>query len=230
MVAIQLMLAQFPKLEQWNLRPFVLRTQLYSSVKDRTTVDKELEALKQQQVVRMFKLNSGRDDFAFSSSFLFLLLAQIDAAKQRMESKHSADTTIVFDWFQNYVLGSSPDLSISNSHLVSLLSRGGKTTDKQISVLINAGFLVRQMSDSEDYWFSIPGIGWAMKNLTQGRKEVTQLLRKRQSKEALLSVLEKRKLRSSSLGMRFHLRDLLGSSVLVSVETTSGALIRLAKR
>ncbi|XP_024531124.1 serine/threonine-protein kinase 19 [Selaginella moellendorffii] len=138
MVAIQLMLAQFPKLEQ---------------------------ALKQQQVVRMFKLNSGRDDFA------------IDAAKQRMETSLSQ---------------------------VSLLSRGGKTTDKQISVLINAGFL--------------------------GRKEVTQLLRKRQSKEALLSVLEKRKLRSSSLGMRFHLRDLLGSSVLVSVETTSGALIRLAKR
>ncbi|EFJ20354.1 hypothetical protein SELMODRAFT_418188 [Selaginella moellendorffii] len=228
MVAIQLMLAQFPKLEQWNLRPFVLRTQLYSSVKDRTTVDKELEALKQQQVVRMFKLNSGRDDFAVM--LLEDYVSQIDAAKQRMESKHSSDTTIVFDWFQNYVLGSSPDLSISNSHLVSLLSRGGKTTDKQISVLINAGFLVRQMSDSEDYWFSIPGIGWAMKNLTQGRKEVTQLLRKRQSKEALLSVLEKRKLRSSSLGMRFHLRDLLGSSVLVSVETTSGALIRLAKR
>ncbi|XP_024539080.1 serine/threonine-protein kinase 19 [Selaginella moellendorffii] len=141
MVAIQLMLAQFPKLEQ---------------------------ALKQQQVVRMFKLNSGRDDFAV------MLL-------------------------EDYV--SQVVASLSQ---VSLLSRGGKTTDKQISVLINAGFL--------------------------GRKEVTQLLRKRQSKEALLSVLEKRKLRSSSLGMRFHLRDLLGSSVLVSVETTSGALIRLAKR
>ncbi|VFQ86254.1 unnamed protein product [Cuscuta campestris] len=42
-VAIRMMCAQFPHIEKVSIRPFVLQSQLYSSVKDRTQVDRELE-------------------------------------------------------------------------------------------------------------------------------------------------------------------------------------------
>ncbi|XP_057965020.1 uncharacterized protein LOC131155705 isoform X3 [Malania oleifera] len=43
MVALRIMHAQFPPIEKISIQPFILRSQLYSSVKDRTQVDRELE-------------------------------------------------------------------------------------------------------------------------------------------------------------------------------------------
>jgi hypothetical protein len=45
MIALQLMRTQFPKLEKVAVQPFILQSQLYSSVKDRTQVDRDLEVL-----------------------------------------------------------------------------------------------------------------------------------------------------------------------------------------
>jgi serine/threonine-protein kinase 19 len=57
-IALEMMCAQFPKIEKASVRPFVLRTQLYSSVRDRTLVDRELEVLRQQQVEPSFSADS----------------------------------------------------------------------------------------------------------------------------------------------------------------------------
>ncbi|XP_042973746.1 serine/threonine-protein kinase 19 isoform X1 [Carya illinoinensis] len=43
LVALRMMRGQFPHIEKVAIQPFVLRSQLYSSVKDRTQVDRELE-------------------------------------------------------------------------------------------------------------------------------------------------------------------------------------------
>jgi hypothetical protein len=43
LIALEIMRSQFPKIEKVATKPFVLRSQLYSSVKDRTQVDRELE-------------------------------------------------------------------------------------------------------------------------------------------------------------------------------------------
>ncbi|XP_021770155.1 serine/threonine-protein kinase 19-like isoform X2 [Chenopodium quinoa] len=64
LVALRMMQAQFPKLEKVTVKPFILHSQLYSSVKDRTQVDQELELLKRDKVLRVFKLNTGQDDHA----------------------------------------------------------------------------------------------------------------------------------------------------------------------
>jgi len=45
MIALQLMRTQFPKLDKVVAQPFILQSQLYSSVKDRTQVDRDLEVL-----------------------------------------------------------------------------------------------------------------------------------------------------------------------------------------
>ncbi|KAJ7525739.1 hypothetical protein O6H91_17G063900 [Diphasiastrum complanatum] len=226
MVALRLMCDQFPKLEKVTVQPFVLRSQLYSSIKDRTTVDQELEAFRKQGTIRVFKLNTGQDDFAIMllDNYLF----QLESAKKRMESKHGQDPTLVFDWFLTNVINTNTQVSITHSELVMLLSKGGPVADKHISLLINAGLLVRQLADETTYWFSIPNVGPILKSLTQGRKELLYFLSRRRYKEIFLSQFEKRGLRTSSLGVQFHIRDLLGSGKIHVVHNPIGLLIRLA--
>jgi serine/threonine-protein kinase 19 len=42
--------------------------------------------------------------------------------------------------------------------------------------------------------------------------------------------LDKRRLLNSLLGMRWHLRDLVGSGILAQSQTTSGLLLRVVKK
>ncbi|KDO60463.1 hypothetical protein CISIN_1g023922mg [Citrus sinensis] len=64
LVALRIMRAQFPHIDKVSIRPFILQSQLYSSVNDRTQVDRELESLRRERVLRVFKLNTGQDDHA----------------------------------------------------------------------------------------------------------------------------------------------------------------------
>jgi serine/threonine-protein kinase 19 len=225
-IALEMMCAQFPKIEKASVRPFVLRTQLYSSVRDRTLVDRELEVLRQQQVVRTFKLSTGQDDYAIM--FMADYLSQIEAAKKRLDLKESLLRELeVFDWFVAQVIPSCLDVGISHSHLLSLLSQGGSVKDSHVSLLMNAGLLVRQLVDETAYWFSIPNVGFLLKSISSGRKELLSFLSRRRYKEMLQAPLERHALRYSQLGLRFHLRDLLGLGQLHVVPSPSGPLIRV---
>ncbi|KAL1367590.1 uncharacterized protein LOC107473711 isoform X2 [Arachis duranensis] len=186
LVALQIMRAQFPDIDKVSVQPFILKSQLYSSVKDRTQVDRELESLRRDKVLRIFKLNTGQDDHAI----MFL----DDYIKQ-----------------------------------CSLLSLGGKVKDSHITLLINAGVIIRQLIDPNMYWFAIPNVGTLLKGLAQGRNELISLLSRRRYKEMMLATLEKKRLRMSPLDMRFHLRDLIGSGHLRTDHTPTGLIIRLSK-
>ncbi|XP_048561190.1 serine/threonine-protein kinase 19 isoform X1 [Triticum urartu] len=230
LIALQLMRTQFPKLEKVVTQPFILQSQLYSSVKDRTQVDRDLESLKKDRVLRVFKLNTGQDDHAIM--FMDDYLKQMESAVRRSKGKNQ-DCSEVFEWFEKYVLPSKLDVSIDHLELVSfshcsLLSNGGDARDKHITLLMNAGLLTRQLIDPNMYWFSIPSIGPILKGLTQGRKEVLSLLNRRKYKEMLLSSLEKTRLRLSPLDVRFHLRDLIGSGQIKTVQTATGLLARVS--
>ena len=52
---------------------------------------------------------------------------------------------------------------------------------------------------------------------------------RRRRRELFSRDLAARPLRSSLLGLRFHLRDLLGSGTLVRVPTPAGEVLRMAK-
>ncbi|KAL2633721.1 hypothetical protein R1flu_005200 [Riccia fluitans] len=226
LVAVRLMCAQFPKIDQSSVMPFVLRSQLYSSVSNRTNADRELEELKQQQVLRVFKLNSGKDDFAVMLKDDYL--KQIKGAKQWIQSTRPEEDIAVFDWFRTRVINAHTGTSIRHSQLVLLLSQAGDVKDKQISLLINSGLLVRQLADDSTYWFGIPNVGSLLKSLTQGRKELISFLSRRRYKEMIQAVLEKKRLRTSQFDMRFHIRDLLGSGHIHIVNTPVGPFIRLS--
>ncbi|KAL1367589.1 hypothetical protein AAHE18_02G062400 [Arachis hypogaea] len=222
LVALQIMRAQFPDID----KPFILKSQLYSSVKDRTQVDRELESLRRDKVLRIFKLNTGQDDHAIM--FLDDYIKQIDQVFKRMEGKKEMEDE-VFGWFKNYVLDLKLETGIEHQELCSLLSLGGKVKDSHITLLINAGVIIRQLIDPNMYWFAIPNVGTLLKGLAQGRNELISLLSRRRYKEMMLATLEKKRLRMSPLDMRFHLRDLIGSGHLRTDHTPTGLIIRLSK-
>ncbi|KAK7277552.1 hypothetical protein RJT34_22567 [Clitoria ternatea] len=226
LVALRIMRVQFPHIDKVSVKPFILKSQLYSSVKDRTQVDRELETLRRDKVLRLFKLNTGQDDHAVM--FLDDYLNQIDCVVKRMGGKKGGEYE-VFGWFKTHVLDSKLESGIEHQELCSLLSLGGKVKESHISLLINAGILTRQLIDPNTYWFAIPNIGSLLKGLVQGRKEIISLLSRRRYKEMMLAALEKKRLRMSPLDMRFHLRDLIGSGHLSTDQTPTGLIIRVSK-
>ncbi|KAF5937515.1 hypothetical protein HYC85_025021 [Camellia sinensis] len=171
LVALRIMRAQFPHLDKVSIQPFILRSQLYSSVKDRTQVDRELE---------------------------------VERIVKRMETKKHDDVA-VFEWFKMHVIHSKLEPSIGHEELT------------------------RQLIDPNIYWFAIPNIGSVLKGLSQGRKELLSFLNRRKYKEMMLALLEKKRLRLSPLDMRFHLRDLIGSGHLKTLQTPSGLVVRVVK-
>ncbi|KAG0472899.1 hypothetical protein HPP92_014756 [Vanilla planifolia] len=208
------------------LQPFILQSQLYSSVKDRTQVDRDLESLKKEKILCLFKLNTGQDDHAIM--FFKDYVTQMEIAVKNLVDRNQHEIE-VFEWFKIHVLRSKLDLSISHQELCTLLSAGGEIKDEDVTLLINAGLLTRQMIDPNMYWFAIPNIGSVLKGLSQGRKELLSLLNRRKHKEMLLAHLEKKRLRLSPLDTRFHVRDLIGSGYLKVLQTPSGMLVRVSK-
>ncbi|CAN1245108.1 Serine/threonine-protein kinase 19 [Linum grandiflorum] len=191
--------------------------------------------LKRENVLRIFKLNTGQDDHAVMllEDYLndvapFDCHVQVERATKRLEETGKGDTE-VFEWFRTHVIDCKLEPSIDHQELWSLLSNGGKVKDAHISLLINAGFLTRQLIDPNRYWFTIPSIGVILKGISQGRKELLSLLNRRRYKEMMLALLEKKRLRMSPLDIRFHLRDLIGSGHLKTVSTPSGLVVRVSK-
>ncbi|KAH6754982.1 Serine/Threonine-kinase [Perilla frutescens var. hirtella] len=225
LMALRMMCAHFPHIQKVSVPPFVLQSQLYSSIKDRTEVDREIESLRRDRVVRIFKLNTGQDDHAIM--FTDDYINQIERVVKRMEENKQNDL-VVFEWFKTHVLQSKLDTSIGHQELWSFLSLGGKVKEEHISQLINAGLLIRQLIDQNMYWFSIPNIGSVLKGLSQGRKELLSLLSRKKYKEMMMTSLETKRMRFSPLDMRFHLRDLIGSGHLKTIQTPSGLIVRVA--
>ncbi|CAM8925558.1 unnamed protein product [Rhodiola kirilowii] len=226
LVALRMMRAQFPSMDKATVEPFILRSQLYSSLQDRTQVDRELEMLKQDNMLRIFKLNTGQDDDAIM--FMDDYMNQIGRAVKKLELKNE-DEIKVFDLFKTHVVYSKLEPSIGHDELLSLLSNGGRVNDDSISLLINAGLLTRKLIDPNLYWFAIPNIGAILKGLSQGRKELLSLLNRTKYKEMMQATLEKKRLRNSPMDMRFHLRDLIGSGLLKTAQTATGIVVRVSK-
>ncbi|CAH9051229.1 unnamed protein product [Cuscuta epithymum] len=143
-VAVRMMSAQFPYIEKVSVRPFVLQSQLYCSIKDRTQVDRELESLKREKMVRIFKLYTGRDDRAIM--LLEEYLSQIEHVVKIMEEKKK-EKLPVFEWFKAHIISSKLDPCIGHHELCSLLSLGGKVKEEHVSLLINAGLLCLKNED-----------------------------------------------------------------------------------
>ena len=102
--------------------------------------------------------------------------------------------------------------------------------EAHISLLLSEGFLTRHLAATDGYLFALPGAGAAVRSVADGRAELLGLLRRRRPPEQLEKKLLKRRLARSLLGVRWHLRDLLGCGALLRQATAVGDLIRVVRR
>ena len=103
--------------------------------------------------------------------------------------------------------------------------------------LVKAGFLrVRDTVDvgcgadvasEQAFWFAAPHVGVFAASVVNGRDELRSMLRRTKRKEMLRRELDPRRLRHSTLGIGFHITDLVARSEAVEVPTAFGPLVRL---
>ncbi|KAL0033609.1 hypothetical protein WJX79_007484 [Trebouxia sp. C0005] len=234
LLALQLLRSQFPAKAREVIVPFMLRSQLYSLVDDRTLVDRELDELRRDRVVRVLKLPTAPDDYAFMLSEDYAT-----AVLQQQHLMQEAGTPVeqlqVFSWFRERVLARCPDNSITHHDVLRQLSadrkhkRRDEVTEQHISLLLNCGLLTRHLTQKDTYWFALAGIGPLIKSLVKGRKDLLGMLSRRRYPEMFVKELEQKKLSQSLLDSRFHIRDLIGLGSIAKVDTTSGPLLRIVK-
>ncbi|KAL9956715.1 hypothetical protein ACROYT_G038236 [Oculina patagonica] len=192
----------------------VLKHQIYCVVKDKTLVDRELNKLWEENVIRLFKLTSGSDEFG-----VLLTDDYISHIKSRVTD---SSILLTIDKFVRDVLPNHIDVSISKK----VAAGKYKLSEEEITHLVNTGVLTTR--DIGSWWLSIPGAGVFMKNFTNGRTALIRMLRQRKYREILEKDLLTRKFAShSKLGIAYHVYDIIGAELVKSVETTSGRLLRL---
>lgn len=103
--------------------------------------------------------------------------------------------------------------------------------DAAVSALLATGFMVRDTQRfGHGLLFALPGAGTAVSSIIAGRKELANLMRRERSARVLLSKLKGADLASSRMGTLWHIRDLLGSGVLLRSDTPAGAAVHISRR
>lgn len=101
--------------------------------------------------------------------------------------------------------------------------------EKQISVLINMGALVRHHLVDDLLVMCVPGAGPLVRAIVAGRKEVLAWIRRRKYSEvAEKELLGKGKCGvKTPLGLPFHVADLLGQGRLLKIPSCVGSMLKV---
>ncbi|XP_015260950.1 PREDICTED: serine/threonine-protein kinase 19 isoform X3 [Gekko japonicus] len=214
--ALQYLASLFPrKLFEDALPPLILKHQVYSLVKDRTTVDRCLNQLKEEGRIRMFQHGFDADS---------LVLTFTDSYQSKvLEFVSGKEVARTVRKFLDSVLISCPDISFDKKRMLTEFG----FSDAEITQLVNAGVLT--VRDAGSWWLAVPGAGRFVKYFIKGRKAVLGMIQKAKYKEVLLSDLQNRRAPSSvKLGLPYHVHDIIGAQLVDCIPTSSGTLLRLA--
>lgn len=196
-----------------RLPPVLLVHQIYSIIKCKTLVDRDVNCLQAKGAVRLFKL--GGEETALVVVYSDELINHI--------TQH-CPTKPVINRFLKDLIPKVQDVSIDKTLLQEL-----GFTQQEMSDLVRAGLLTLRSTAS--FWFSFPNAGEFMRTYLKGRKSVLRTIRKCKFSEILQFELEQRKLeKSAKLGMFYHIHDIIGAELVKCIETTSGTLLRLIKK
>jgi serine/threonine kinase 19 len=219
--AIRLLLSHFPAEVGLSPFPVILKHQIYTVVTDRSNVDKELDQLVQEQVVRCFDSATG-----INECFVCLNSDYVEYIKQWAHDHQ--DNPLIQSFCKFTILSKSVDITRGDLEIVLKDSN----INDLIRTLTSNGFLTMQTQrlNIECYLFSIPSIGRVVQNILNGRKEILAILKRKKFHEMLQSKLLAVQLKKSCMRTSSVVRDLVGNDTLISTSTTSGPLIRWVKR
>ncbi|XP_060696198.1 inactive serine/threonine-protein kinase 19-like isoform X2 [Hemiscyllium ocellatum] len=213
--ALIFLVSLFPrKLFDDSLPPIVLKHQLYSIVKDKTTVDRQLNELKDLGHVRIFQ-------FGFDTDVFGIVFTE-DYKSKVLAATAMKETASTVQRFLDTVVNSCTDLGFNKDKMLKEFS----FHDQEITQLVNAGVLT--VRDVGSWWLAIPGAGRFVKYFVNGRKAVLRMIRKSKYNEVLQSDLETRKgVSMVKLGIQYHVHDIIGAELVKCIPTTTGTLLRL---
>lgn len=212
--ALSLLLKDFP-VEKFSsgLPPIAFVHQLYSIVKCKTTVDREIDELQACNKVRLFKLGAA------DSSLAVVFTADL----KKVVATETQCSNVVKKFF-DIVLNEIRDVSVEKN----ILRQRFHLSEHDVSELVNTGLLAVRSASS--YWFSVPSVGQFIRTYLKGRKAVLGSVRKSKYSEILLSELEKRPFEKSlKLGIQYYIHDIVGAELVNCIETTSGIVLRFMK-
>nr|XP_056718595.1 serine/threonine-protein kinase 19 [Euleptes europaea] len=215
--ALQCLASLFPrKLFEDALPPLVLRHQIYSLVRDRTTVDRCLSQMKDEGRIRMFQQGFDVDN---------LVVTFTDSYKSKvLEFVSGKEFACTVRKFLDSVLTSCSDISFDKKRMLGEFG----FSDAEITQLVNAGVLT--VRDAGSWWLAVPGAGRFVKCFIRGRKAVLGMIQKAKYKEVLQSDLQTRRAPSNvKLGLPYHVHDIIGAQLVDCVPTSSGTLLRLSE-
>ncbi|XP_069800027.1 inactive serine/threonine-protein kinase 19 [Dendropsophus ebraccatus] len=214
--ALSYLWALFPrKLFNDTLPPMILRHQLYSLIRDRTTVDRLLSTLQQKGEVCLVQPGFDPDTFLVvrNEDFLSFVLKSVDGKSGANVVRRFLDSSLF----------NPSKISYNREEMM----ERHRFSDAEITQLVRAGLLT--VRDAGSWWLSIPGTGKFNKHFIKGQKALLSQIRRSRYKEVLLTDLSTRKSPPAvQLGMEYHIHDIIGAGLVDCVPTPSGTLLRLS--
>ncbi|RKP07270.1 serine-threonine protein kinase 19 [Thamnocephalis sphaerospora] len=218
-----------------------LRHQLYvHNVADARTVNVTMDRLCNRGHLLCFPIgDAGFDDMAMMRSTDYAQLLA-NASAQAAVSMPASSGDNVFCRLEHAVRdGAFTSVQIAAADLHRQLGASDDDAapasgcsvmlDDQLTKLVAAGFLVTLGPTT--YALAAPGLGRLALQLTRGRRELLQWLRRRRYKEAPLRQAEEKRMRFATLlDNRYIVCDLIGSGMVERFHTTSGWFLRLSSK
>ncbi|XP_016112956.1 serine/threonine-protein kinase 19-like isoform X3 [Sinocyclocheilus grahami] len=164
------------KLFNDSLPPVVLKHQLYSLHNDKTSVDKQVNELRENGDLLMFQL--GFDSEAFA-----LVFAE-DYRTKVLQGEAGRETLGTVEKFLAKLIPGCSDLSFNKEKML----KEFLFTDPAITQLVKSGVLT--VRDAGSWWLSIPNSGKFIKYFIKGRKAVLGMVKKSKYGEILKTELE----------------------------------------
>eukprot|EP01023_Acetabularia_acetabulum_P061836 TRINITY_DN7522_c0_g4_i1.p1 TRINITY_DN7522_c0_g4~~TRINITY_DN7522_c0_g4_i1.p1 ORF type:complete len:287 (+),score=31.93 TRINITY_DN7522_c0_g4_i1:240-1100(+) len=219
-VTISLLQQAYP-FEICGSPPVIYVTQIYSVLKDRTTVDQEIDRMRIQNRVRLIQLPDNDNAIIWTQDYKNVIDKKIELCRTEDQQ--------VLREFKDKIVYSIKSSQVSKMDMQQVFY---DKTDDAISILLRHGFLARGIGGhfADIYFFTFQGLGKSAAAVTEGREEVLKILNRRRHEEIKLSQFEKLKLKSKKwCGSDFHLRDMVGKGLIEMFNTPVGDGIRLVK-
>ncbi|KAK4527055.1 hypothetical protein GAYE_SCF34G4976 [Galdieria yellowstonensis] len=218
-VALEVLFQDFPGLDVPGFPCCALQSQVQALVKDNSKVEPELRHLISCNAIRSFHVVvDGTVDSVIvrEKDFRKYVLGFLATTQDEVEAK-------AIQYFVEKVLQVCRDKFLEEWMLE---QHFGTEATAFISHWIRLGVFVRR--DTKSYWLSLPLVGRLLKHCRQGRREILLMLKRSRYHEIAANTLEKRKLKRSSFPAKFHLRELIGSGQVESIESPAGTILRLS--
>ena len=239
--------------------PFVLLPHISSIIEDKSAIERDIEILRRRNKLRCFRLTNTTDvalcltsDYLVAGAFIASFSDLVEQSTA-LSAPHDVAEQALSKPSKRQRLG-GPHVSISTKPAGE--KEAGLTP---VDRAVRAGFLrVREADRSSNpvrfslpddaliryfmwhllfilsmcaqgLWFSASHLGAFSVALVCGRQELVAILARFPRKERLFSDLCLRRLRSSWLGISFHVTDLLVRGDVMKLETARGSLVRLKR-